>query len=70
MPPEQPLPRALVAYARDDHMVETRISEELAAALPGARVLAFDSGGHNLQKTRAAELAQALVEELSGEGAA
>jgi pimeloyl-ACP methyl ester carboxylesterase len=63
----QPLPRTLLAYARDDHMVETRISEELAAALPAARVLAFDSGGHNLQKTRAAELAQALLEELGGE---
>ena len=47
-----PLPPTLMAYARDDHMVETWVSEELAAALPGARVLAFDAGGHNLQKTR------------------
>jgi pimeloyl-ACP methyl ester carboxylesterase len=58
------LPRTLLVYARDDHMVETHISEELAAALPGARVLAFDTGGHNLQKSRALELAQALLEEL------
>ena len=60
------LPRTLVAYARDDHMVETHVSEELAAALPAARVLAFDTGGHNLQKSRARELAQALLEELAG----
>jgi pimeloyl-ACP methyl ester carboxylesterase len=50
------LPPALVAYARDDHMIETDIAEELAQALPGAHVVAFDEGGHNLQKTRAAEL--------------
>jgi pimeloyl-ACP methyl ester carboxylesterase len=50
------LPPALVAYARDDHMIETGIAEELARALPGADVVAFDEGGHNLQKTRAAEL--------------
>jgi pimeloyl-ACP methyl ester carboxylesterase len=55
-----PLPPTLVAYSRDDHMVETDISEELARALPRARVLAFAEGGHNLQKTRAAELAAAL----------
>ncbi len=58
------LPRTLLAYAKDDHMIETHISEELARALSHARVLAFDSGGHNLQKTRAAELARALRQEL------
>ena len=57
-----PLPPTLLAYARDDHMVETWISEELSAALPRARVLAFDSGGHNLQKSRAAEVAGAVKE--------
>jgi len=58
------LPRTLLAYAKDDHMIETHVSEELARALSNARVLAFDSGGHNLQKTRAPELARALREEL------
>lgn len=58
------LPRTLLAYAKDDHMIETHVSEELARALSQARVLAFDSGGHNLQKTRAVELAQALRQEL------
>ena len=59
-----PLPPTLIAYARDDRMVETWISEELVAALPHARVLAFDEGGHNLQKTRAAELARAIKDSL------
>jgi len=59
-----PLPPALVAYSRDDHMIETHISEELARGLPHASVLAFEDGGHNLQKTRAVELAQAIKREL------
>jgi pimeloyl-ACP methyl ester carboxylesterase len=64
----RPLPRTLVAYAEDDHMIETEISRELGEALPGARTLAFPSGGHNIQKTRAAELAGAIREELAGAG--
>jgi pimeloyl-ACP methyl ester carboxylesterase len=56
-----PLPPTLLAYARDDHMVESAVQEELVAALTAARVLAFDSGGHNIQKTRAAELAPAIA---------
>jgi pimeloyl-ACP methyl ester carboxylesterase len=59
-----PLPPTVVAYSRDDPMVQTWISEELAAGLPGARVLAFEEGGHHLQKTRAAELAAAIREQL------
>jgi pimeloyl-ACP methyl ester carboxylesterase len=58
------LPETLLAYARDDHMIETWISEELARALPQARVVSFDEGGHNLQKTRAVELAAAIGETL------
>lgn len=59
-----PLPPALVAFARDDHMVDADIQDELAAALPRARVLAFDAGGHNIQKTRAVELGRAIAELL------
>ncbi len=55
-----PLPPTLLAFSRDDHMVESWISEELARALPAARRLAFDDGGHNIQKTRAVEIASAL----------
>jgi pimeloyl-ACP methyl ester carboxylesterase len=58
----RPLPPTLIAYARDDHMIETEVAEELAAAVPGARVLAFDEGGHNIQKTRAVELGAAIRE--------
>ena len=56
----RPLPPTVIAYARDDHMIETEVAEELAAAVPGARVLAFDEGGHNIQKTRAVELGAAI----------
>jgi len=59
-----PLPPVLLAFARDDHMVDAEIQEELRAALPKARVLAFDEGGHNIQKTRAPELAEAIAELL------
>ena len=55
-----PLPPTLVAYAEDDRLVQTSVSEELAGAIPAATVLPFATGGHNLQKTRAPELAAAL----------
>ena len=54
------LPQTLVAFAEDDPLVETQVSHELAQGLPHSRVLAFESGGHNLQKTRAPELAEAI----------
>ena len=61
---KRPLPPALVAYARDDRLIEEHIALELAAALPASRTLAFDEGGHNIQKTRAPELAAAVAEHL------
>lgn len=59
-----PLPRTLIAWARDDHMVENEILEELARELPAARTLVFDDGGHNIQKTQAVALAAAIRETL------
>jgi pimeloyl-ACP methyl ester carboxylesterase len=59
-----PRPRTLLAYAEDDPLVQPWIQRELAAAMPDARVMAFREGGHHLQKTRAAELAAAMREEL------
>jgi 3-oxoadipate enol-lactonase / 4-carboxymuconolactone decarboxylase len=64
----RPLPPSLVAYACDDHLIQTDIAEELAAALPAARVLRFEEGGHNIQKTRAAEIG-AAIRELVGAAA-
>jgi pimeloyl-ACP methyl ester carboxylesterase len=55
------LPPTLVAYSRDDHMLEPEIPEELVQRIRGARALAFDDAGHNLQKTRAPELAAAIL---------
>ncbi len=59
-----PLPQTLIAWAQDDHMVENEIPEELARALPAARTLVFEDGGHNIQKTHAVELATAIRETL------
>ena len=53
-------PLTLLAFARDDHMLPAAISEELASAMPHARVIAFPDGGHNIQKTKAGELAAAI----------
>ena len=57
-------PPTLICYSSDDPLVQPWIQEELAAAMPDARVLAFSDGGHHLQKTRAAALAAAIREEL------
>jgi len=62
---DSPLPPALVVYSRDDPMLEPAIAEELARRIAGARTLAFDDAGHNLQKTRAPEVA-AAVKALAG----
>lgn len=52
----------LVAWCDDDPLIERAIAEELAlASAPGPR-LRWASGGHNPQKSRAAELAAALVD--------
>lgn len=53
---------ALVAYAEDDRLIEAEIGEDLARRLPGGPRLVFPTGGHNVQKSHAAEIAQALLE--------
>ena len=53
---------ALVAWTEDDPLVERRIGQELADALPPGPRLIFEEGGHNLQKTCAVEVAAGLVE--------
>jgi pimeloyl-ACP methyl ester carboxylesterase len=59
------LPPTLVVYAADDRLVEPRIAEELLGMIPHARALRFETGGHNLQKTRALELGKAIHQQLS-----
>ncbi len=51
----------LLAWALDDPLVEEAIGLELSAALPDGPRLAFDTGGHNVQKSRAIELGEALA---------
>ena len=51
----------LLSWARDDKMIETTIFEELAEAMPKGPRLAFDSGGHAIQKTQAAAIAEAII---------
>ena len=50
----------LVAWADDDPLIETEISEDLYWACPQGPRICYPDGGHNLQKTRAVELAEAL----------
>jgi pimeloyl-ACP methyl ester carboxylesterase len=52
---------ALIAWAEDDPLVESAIALSLSPALPPGPRIAFDDGGHNIQKTRAIELGAALV---------
>jgi pimeloyl-ACP methyl ester carboxylesterase len=59
-----PLPATLLAWARDDAMVESAIGEELSRAMPRARTLVYEEGGHNIQKTQAVGLAAAIREML------
>lgn len=49
------------AWTADDTFVEPAVIEELLAAAPDGPRLRFADGGHNLQKTRAIEIADALV---------
>jgi len=51
----------LIAWAEDDPLVEPAIALELAQALPSGPRLPFADGGHNIQKTRAVELADAVA---------
>lgn len=55
----------LVAWTRDDPLIESSIPEELGAVLPAGPRLALDEGGHNLQKTQANAIGAALVEFLT-----
>jgi len=54
------------AWTDDDHAVEPAIVTELLDHLPPGPRLGFATGGHNLQKSRAAEIAEALIPWVNG----
>ncbi|KAH9119952.1 hypothetical protein LEN26_011354 [Aphanomyces euteiches] len=51
-----------IASTRNDKFVEKAIRDETCAVLQPTVRIEYERGGHNIQKTRATELSQALVE--------
>jgi pimeloyl-ACP methyl ester carboxylesterase len=51
----------LIAWAEDDAFIESAISNELYWRCPDGPRLQFPDGGHNIQKSRAVELAAAIT---------
>ncbi|MBX7097066.1 MAG: alpha/beta fold hydrolase [Myxococcaceae bacterium] len=51
----------LSAWADDDAFIEPAVFEQHAAALPAGPRLRWPSGGHNIQKSHAVELGEALT---------
>jgi pimeloyl-ACP methyl ester carboxylesterase len=52
----------LLAYARDDALIEPAITDELDRACPGGPRMFFEDGGHNIQKAHAVELGVAILQ--------
>lgn len=52
----------MTAWAEDDHLIPAPIFEALDDALPQGPRLRFSEGGHNIQKTQAVEIANAIDE--------
>jgi len=50
----------MVAWARDDKMVEPCVSDALVNIAPNGPRLEFNEGGHNIQKTKAIEIGETL----------
>lgn len=57
---EQMRQPTLVAWAKDDRVIPPRFIEPLVARVPKGPRLCFEKGGHNIQKTQAIEIAQAV----------
>jgi pimeloyl-ACP methyl ester carboxylesterase len=53
--------KALVAYALDDPLLEPEVEEELARTIPDAETAVYDTGGHNIQKHQARDLARRII---------
>ena len=54
----------LVVTGRDDHFAPPEKAEELAAAIPGARLAVIDDAGHSLSSEKPDELHRAIEEFL------
>ena len=54
----------LVAWASDDALIDSKIFEQLEGVVPQGPRLRYTRGGHNLQKTKATEIAKALCDML------
>jgi hypothetical protein len=51
----------MVAFAEDDPFIEPEIPRELGMRLPAGPRLSWARGGHNVQKTHAREIGDALL---------
>ena len=58
------IPTAVI-WANDDSFIEPEIFIELGDAVPEGPRLEFSAGGHNIQKSRALEMASVLLEMVS-----
>lgn len=56
---------ALLFQAADDRIVQPAITRDLAARLRDARLVEFPDGGHHLVKTRAADVAAAILQRFA-----
>ncbi|HPE13772.1 MAG TPA: alpha/beta hydrolase, partial [Actinomycetota bacterium] len=56
----------MVAWATDDPIISTATFQALADMVPAGPRIEFQSGGHNVQKAHAEDLAAALVEFVGG----
>ncbi len=56
----------MVAWTGDDKLIEESVSQDLYWRCPPGPRIRFPTGGHNLQKTRAVELAEAISAWVQG----
>lgn len=56
----------LVAWAHDDGVIPAEAFRAVENLVPAGPRLVFDSGGHNVQKARAREIGEAIVEFAEG----
>lgn len=59
---------ALVCWAEDDPVIGSDRVLDLVSCLPDAVTVTFPTGGHNVQKTQAAPVADAVLEHLASRG--